>query len=476
VSTTLATVLVRHEGRIALGLTVTWTLLYATLAVLRHVSWRSTAFDLGVFDQLYWNTLQGRVLESTLDRGVCEPTSFFGGHLSLIHFALLPFYAVVPRAETLVVLQTIAIGIGAWPILLIARELLRPGAERLAWVVAYLLAAELSWMALFDFHSVPFAIAPLGFALLFLVRRRYWLAVAALVASFLVKEELPLVALGFVAYLLLVRAWAPAAVLGVASVAWFVLAVKVVIPAFAGGEYRYTSFYASLGANEAEIVRTVITDPGRTLAVLFTDGRLKLRYVFAIFGPGLGLVVGSFPYAVVVLPTLAYSLLSDYSHQYSLQTHYPAALIPLAIGTSAIGMSRLRGALRSFAPGAVVAASLALAFFYGDVPPGPKFDPSRFTRDPRYDSIAAELAAIPSDAHVMASDFVAAQLAHRRYLHEYSYQSTCGNADVIILDVADRESFRGDRRKLAREVEALRSAGYEETARGEGLSVLRRRR
>jgi uncharacterized membrane protein len=475
-SSAIAAVLVRHEGRIALGLTVAWTLLYATLAVLRHVSWHSTAFDLAVFDQVYWNTLHGRILESTLDRGVCEPTSFFGGHLSLIHFALLPFYAVVPRAETLVVLQTIAIGIGVWPIHLIAREVLRPGAERLAWVVAYLLAAVLSWMALFDFHSVPFAIAPLGFALLFLVRRRYWSAVGALVASFVVKEELPLVALGFVAYLLLVRAWAPAAALLAASIAWFVLAVQVVIPAFAGGEYRYTSFYASLGANEAEIVRTVVTDPARTLAVLFNDGRVKLRYLFAIFGPGLGLVLGSFRYAVVVLPTLAYSLLSDYSHQYSLQTHYPAVLIPLAMGTSAIGMSRLRGRLRAVAPGAVVAASLGLAFLYGDVPVGPKFDPTRFTRDPRYDAIASELAAIPADAHVSASDFIAAQLAQRRFLYEYSYQQTCGKADVVILDVADRESFRGDRGNFAREVDVLRLAGYEETARGDGLRVLWRRR
>jgi uncharacterized membrane protein len=473
---TIAMAFIRYEGRIALGLTVAWTLLYATLAVLRHVSWRSTAFDLGVFDQVYWNTLQGRVLESTLDRGVCEPTSFFGGHLSLIHFALLPFYAIVPRAETLVVLQSIAIGIGAWPILLIAREVLRPGAERLAWVVAYLLAAALSWMALFDFHAVPFAIVPLGFALLFLVRRRYWLAVATLVASFLVKEELPLVALGFVAYLLLVRAWAPAGVLCLASVAWFVLAVRFVIPAFGGGEYRYMSFYASLGTSEVEIVATVLTDPARTLSVLVTDGRVKLRYLLAIFGPGLGLALAALPYAVVVLPTLAYSLLSDYSHQYSLQTHYPAALIPLAIGTSAIGMSRLRGTLRTVAPGAVVAASVVLAFLYGDVPVGPKFDPSRFMRDARYEWLAAELAAIPADAHVSASDFVAAQLAQRRFLYEYSYQRTCGKADVIILDVGDREIFRGDHRKLAREVDALRAAGYEETARGDGLSVLKRRR
>lgn len=467
--------LVRHEARIALALAVAWTVLYATLAVLRHVTWNSTAFDLSVFDQVYWNTTEGRLLESSLDRGSCVPGSFFGGHFSPLHFALLPAYALLPRAETLVVLQAVAIGLGAWPVYVLARDRLRPGAERLVWVLCFLLLAPLSWMALFDFHEIPFAIPFLGWALVFVARGRHWQAVLTLLASFLVKEELPLVALGFAALLLLKRQWLPGLTLGGASVAWFVVAVKVIVPAFAGGDYRYTSFYAGLGNDEVEIVRTVLTDPARTLGVLAHDARMKLRYLAAIFGPGLGLTLASGPYAVLTLPTLAYSLLSDYSHQYSLQTHYPATLVPLAVGTSLLGMSRLRGRLRGLATPGVLAASVALALLYGDVPLGPKFDPSRFALEPRYAAIAGALAAIPPDARVSASDFVAAQLAHRRYLREYSYQHTCGDADYVILDVADPQTFARDPVRLEREREALRGLGYAEIASGEGLSVLRRR-
>lgn len=471
----LRAALVRHELRIAIGLALAWTALYATLAVVRHLTWNSTAFDLAVFDQVYWNTTQGRLLESSLDRGSCTPGSFFGGHFSPLHLALLPFYALVPRAETLVVLQALAIGLGAWPVYVLARDRLRPGAERLVWVLSYLLVAPLSWMALFDFHEIPFAIPFLGWALVFVARGRPWPAVAVLVASFLVKEELPLVALGFAALLLLQRRWRPALVLGAASVAWFAIAVKLVIPAFAGGDYRYTSFYAGLGNDELEIVRTVLTDPGRTLGVLADDGRMKLRYLAALFGPGLGLSVASGPFAVLTLPTLAYSLLSDYSHQYSVQTHYPATLVPLAVGTGLLGMARLRGRLRDVATPGVLVASLALAYLYGDVPLGPKFDPSRFAAEPRYAAIAGALAAIPPEARVSASDFVAAQLAHRRYLREYSYQNTCGDADYVILDIADPQTFARDRGRFDREREALRSLGYEEIAGGEGLSILRRR-
>lgn len=471
----LGTVLARHEPRIAIGLAIAWTVLYATLAVLRHVTWHSTAFDLSVFDQVYWNTTQGRLLESSLDRGSCTPGSFFGGHFSPLHFALLPIYALLPRPETLVVLQALAVGLGAWPVYVLARDRLRPGAERLVWVLSYLLLAPLSWLVLFDFHEIPFAIPFLGWALVFVARERYWLAVLTLLASFLVKEELPLVALGFALLLLLKRRWGPGLALGAASIAWFVVAVKVIIPTFAGGDYRYTSFYASLGNDEIEIVRTVLTDPGRTLGVLATDARMKLRYLAAIFGPGLGLTLASGPFAVLTLPTLAYSLLSDYSHQYSVQTHYPATLVPLAVGTSLLGMSRLRGRLRGLATPGVLAASVVLAYLYGDVPFAPKFDPSRFALEPRYAAISGALAAIPPDARVSATDFVAAQLAHRRSLHEYSYQHTCGDSDYVILDIADPQTFAGDPARFERERQALLGLGHVEVARGDGLSVLRRR-
>jgi len=467
--------LIHHEVRIALALALGWTALYATLAVLRHVTWHSTAFDLSVFDQVYWNTTQGRLLESSLDRGSCTPGSFFGGHFSPLHFTLLPAYALLPRPETLVLLQALAVGLGAWPVYVLARDRLRPGAERLVWVVSYLLLAPLSWLVLFDFHEIPFAIPFLGWALVFIARERYWAAVLTLLASFLVKEELPLVALGFAALLLLKRQWGPGLALGGASLAWFIIAVKVVIPAFAGGDYRYTSFYASLGGDEIEIVRTVLTDPVRTLGVLANDARMKLRYLAAIFGPGLGLTLASGPFAVLSLPTLAYSLLSDYSHQYSVQTHYPATLVPLAVGTSLLGMSRLRGRIRDIATPAVLVASVVLAYLYGDVPLGPKFDPSRFALEPRYAAISGALAAIPPEARVSATDFVAAQLAHRRYLREYSYQNTCGDSDYVILDIADPQTFARDPARFERERQAILGLGYVEIASGDGLSVMRRR-
>ena len=471
----MSALLARHERSIVIAIGAAYFLLYATLAILRHLTAHSTAYDLAVFDQAYWNTTQGRFFESTLDRGTCQPTSLFGGHFSPVHLVLLPLYALVPRPETLLVVQTGALAAGAWPLYLLARDRLRPGLERLVPVIGYFLMAPLGWMSLFDFHEIPLAVVPLGFALLFLSRGQHGRAVLVLVASFLIKEELPLVALGFAAYLLAKRDWLRGGALLAASVGWFVLAVNVLIPMVAGGDYRYTSFYASLGNDELGIVRTVLTDPGRTIGVLAHDGRMKLRFVAAILGPGLGLAALSGPGVLLLLPTLAYSLLSDYSHQYSLQSHYPAVLLPLAVGTFVLGLARLRGQVRRVAPIAAFGSSLVFGYLYGDVPLAAKFDPSRFAREPRYDAIATPIAAIAPDARVSASDFVAAQLAHRRFLSYYGFQNTCGTAEYVILDAADPQLIRRDQARFEAERDALHSIGYEEIASAEGLVILRRR-
>ena len=44
-----------HEGRIAFGLAGVYFIVYSTLAVLRHESYHSLGFDLGLFDQVFWN-------------------------------------------------------------------------------------------------------------------------------------------------------------------------------------------------------------------------------------------------------------------------------------------------------------------------------------------------------------------------------------------------------------------------------------
>src|SRR2546430_4711142 len=101
--------LAQNEDGVALALVAVYALTFGALSLIRHWSFHSTGLDLGVFDQVLWNTSQGRFMESTLSLDRCVPHSFFGDHFSPILVALVPLYWVAPHPETLLVVQTVAL-------------------------------------------------------------------------------------------------------------------------------------------------------------------------------------------------------------------------------------------------------------------------------------------------------------------------------------------------------------------------------
>src|SRR5450759_142613 len=192
----------RYQGLIALGLGAAYSITYIALSLLRHESYHSFGFDLGLFNQVFWNTTQGRVFESTMSQALPVPHSLFGDHFSTFFLFLVPFYYAYPHPETLLVVQTLALALGAWPVYLLARLKL-PAGYAPVFVLVYFLFVPLAYINLNDFHEVALSVAPLGFALYFLERGRRGLFLVSLLITFLIKEEMALVGAGFGAYLLL---------------------------------------------------------------------------------------------------------------------------------------------------------------------------------------------------------------------------------------------------------------------------------
>lgn len=479
----------RSEGRIVFAVALLAGILFGALALLRHWSFHSTASDLAVFDQVLWNTMNGRFMESTLSLARCEPHSFFGDHFSPALLLILPLYALVPRPETLLVVQTIALALGVWPVYLIARRFLSTSGQRLVWVAAYVLSAPLSFIALYDFHEITLAVAPLGFGMYFLATRRTLPMILSLLVALLAKEEVAVIGVGFGVALALQRRWWPSALVTVGSIVAFVVTLKVIIPAFAAGApYQYLGRYASLGSNEAEIARTLLLDPLRVLAVL-GKGEVgsKVVFVLSLFGPGLGLALRSKWALVTSLPTLGYLMLSDYGGFHTLHNQYGAPLIPLALGASILGAAALSERWRRRVTRGVLASTLFFAFTFGGLPWSINFadaflrgEPDRapsgwpiLAREPRYEPFLAAVRAIPPDAAVSSRDFFTTQLPQRRFNYNLVGLDPC-DAQYVILDYA-APSVNRDVAKHAAEVEAVKALGFEEIASGEGLSLLRRR-
>ena len=318
IPTRFAAALERHEGRIALAIVLLYAAVFGSLSLVRHWAFHSTALDLGVFDQVLWNTVHGRFVESTLSLERCDPHPFFLDHFSPALLLIVPFYAAVPRPETLIVFQAVALTLGAWPIYLLARRFLPPGGQRLIWVAAYVLSAPLAWITFYDFHEITLAVLPIGLAMYFLATGRTVSLLASLGASFLVKEELPLIAIGFGLALVAQRRWRLGILVAIGSALWFLVTLKLIIPAFTGGApYQYLGRYASLGRDEFEIARTLVLDPLRDVRVLLSgEVGSKIAFVLTLFAPGLGLALRSRSALIPSIIPLGYLLLSDYAGQH----------------------------------------------------------------------------------------------------------------------------------------------------------------
>jgi uncharacterized membrane protein len=480
--------LARHEGRIAFALVAGYALLFGALSLIRHWSLHSTGLDLGVFDQVVWNTSQGRFMESTLSLDRCTPHSFFGDHFSPILVALVPLYWIAPHPETLLVVQTVALALGAWPVYLLARALLPRGIERLIWILAYVLGAPLAFITLYDFHEVALAVLPLGFAMYFLVTRRSLPMIVALLVAFTVKEEIALIGIGFGVALLFQGRWRGAAIVAIGSTAAFVLTLKVIIPAFAGAPYQYIGRYASLGGSELEIARTLVLDPLRAISVL-GQGVIgsKVVFVLSLFGPGVLLALRSRWAIVPSIVPLGYLLLSDYGGEHTLHNQYGAPIIPLALGASIVGFAKTSPRWR---PRLVIAAVSLTLFFcvgFGGWPFSRDFadaylrgNPDRapsgqpiLAREPRYDALRLQVQAIAPDVPIASTDFWVTQVGERRFNYHLNALELC-DAQYVILDYAD-PSMNRDLTRFAAARDALKAQGFDEVATGEGLSLLRRR-
>jgi uncharacterized membrane protein len=461
---------IRFEGWATAVIAVAYLVLFSALSVLRHETYHSFGNDLGLFDQIFWNTTQGRPFESTISLGVAQPHSFFGDHFSPIYWVLYPVYWLFPHPDTLLLLQTLALAAGVLPIYLLARAKLEPGFQRLAWVLVYFLFVPLAYVNLYDFHEVAFAVLPLGFAAYFAERGRAAAFSLSLLAALLVKEEIALIGIGFGIFLLLgkrrVKIGLPV-LLG--SAAAFVVITGMIIPGFAGGHtYAYASRYEGLGKTWSEILLTLATKPAKVVTVLVQPK--KLAFLAGIFGPVLGLSALAGWSAVLLLPTLGYLLLSSYPPEYSFADQYAAPLIPLVLATSILAVTRLPTPFRTRLLAAVAVSSIGFSFLFGDLPFSRKFDGRVFRSESRYSSFAPALRAIPASASVASENNLTPHISQRRYVYTIEYEGTQG-ADYVVLDYA-ATGYNLDR--FCAQLQGVQLEGYNEVASGLGLSLMKR--
>jgi uncharacterized membrane protein len=341
---------------------------FGTLTVQKHNAFLSTAFDLGNVDQAVWNTRHGRPFALTNIQGL---ENRLGTHVEpiLLPVSLLYFLWSDPRA--LLLLQTLVIGLGAWPVYLLARRQWADGEAgkrlpghlaALVFALAYLLFPALQSANYFDFHAVALAPTFFLFALYFLETERWGAFALFSLLTMSCKEDAPLLVLmlGFYALLVRRRPWIGLATMA-CSLAWFGLAVGWIMPHFdTRGVSPLANRYAYLGDGPAEMAMTMLTRPGLVLERLVTGQ--SLAYLRDLLAPTAFLSLLAPQVLMLALPSLAVNLLSTDGFMHQLEGfHYGAPLAPIAVASAAYGAGWLVRRARQVRPLLPVLTLLVLA-------------------------------------------------------------------------------------------------------------------
>lgn len=292
----------------------------------RHLLFQSTAFDLGFFDQATYLISQGQP----------PIVSFWGfhvmgGHADWILYAIAGLYRLYPTVYWLLGIQAIALALGALPLWFLARDAGLQRQQPIAIAIAYLLYPLIFNLNLFDFHPEVIAL-PLLLTSVWAARQQrlgWFVVCVVLILGCRDALALTVVAMGIWLWGLekRPRAGAIAIVLGVS---WFLIATKVVIPAFRPGGVESVWRFAYLGDSLPEIMLNLLLKPQVVIPALLT--RQNLEYLALLFAPVLwGLSLAQLAPLVPIIPTLAMNLLSTVDHQKDLLHQYSLPAVPFLL-------------------------------------------------------------------------------------------------------------------------------------------------
>jgi uncharacterized membrane protein len=268
---------------------------------------------------------------------------------------------------------------------------------------------------------------------------------------------------------------------------YFVLVVKVIIPALSAGEaYFYQQQYAALGNTPAEMLHTVFTRPWYVLGLLFknhlgvADGNYVKAELHAMVLLSGGLALLRRPgYLLMLAPIYGQKLLSANIMHWGLNYQYSIEFVPVlhAAVSAWLASSQPRRATRLAAGAAALTLIATLVSMQVRRSPyydkaAAKFFSSRHYRV-GFDAAAVHrgLASIPAAARVSATTAVVPHLAARPFIYQYPYVA---DADYIVA-LYQTPAYPLSEAELKAQLAEYVASGRWEVALQEGpLYILRR--
>jgi uncharacterized membrane protein len=468
--------------------------IYCLLSLGNHLSYRTYAYDLGIFNNAAYDYCHLRANDAPIK---VKPTpTLLADHFELTYIPL-SFFLPLFGDLTLLLFQIGFLLLGGVGIYRFLQARFGNPPASLAGMVIYLGFWGLFSAVAFDYHNNVLAVGFLPWLFYaFQIRHLPW-AWAFWLFAVLAKETVAL-RVAFLALGLLLLFWGDrrrmlhAGAMSLASLGLFVLLIKVVIPALGPpgeGGYQYFDFHV-LGNTPGEAIQWLATHPLEGLRLLFVnhepahqrlDG-IKLEFwIFFLLAGGFAMLRHP-QYLVMALPIIGIKLWHDDAQKWGLSYHYSAALAPLVacaaielVHSSTNRLRRQRRLAVALALLAVAATHFSLYSRRSVWEPRQKYNyliGSHYDHPSSPARMQQGLAQIPDTAAVCAQSPLVPHLALREKIYQYPRVL---DANYIAL-LRDRSTYPLDKSAWAEALQGLqRDASWVQLYDDGVLYVFRRR-
>jgi uncharacterized membrane protein len=438
---------------------------------------QTTAFDHGIEANVSWNVAHGNGFYGSI-----HDMNYLGDHFSPVHALTGLLYYIRQDAAVLLILQCVAVVIGAWGLYALSTKLTGSPLLSLLLCFSYLSNPYLHMINRFDYHPIALVI-PIYLWMPYFMHERRWVAFFVLSALALsVKENVPLELSGLALFMCTKRQYrrAGAALLAV-CVAAFVVEVRVIMPmAFNNHELVNLARYSNFGKTFGEVLHNLLFNPMLVLKNTVLDtGKLMAVFLFFL-SAGCFLPVLSGAVLFTTVFPIALNMLSVYEPQWMLTGQYSAGALPFLFYSSAVGTERLRGMLemRYDTGRALTLTALALIIITGcGLAAVTTFLP--YYKQPVNTAHIEEFHKISrsfdNHASVCAHTTLVPHLAMRKSVYLFNWKR-CEEADYIVVDIKNDIfwPFASGRDYLDAVAFVLKKGRYGVTHNANGIIVMKR--
>ncbi len=415
-----------------------YTTAFSSLSIYRHYAFNTHAWDLGIFTQSLWTTLNAnRFLFYTCELIVNPSGSFFGVHFSPILGFILPIYGVIQSPETLLVLQSLILSLGSIPIYKLAREKVGGRTIGIVFVLAYLMYPPIHHVNAYEFHLQAFLPLFLGCTIYFLSKENWSKYFIFVFLALMVEEHVAWIVLFLGIYIgwmhrkeiiqsLRRKAFtnpklAIVCLTVILSLVWYWFTLWQRDTFFPFNPAATTDFLGSrnfeiLGARSPiEVPFLIILRPFNAIQALVCDGFLKLAFLIFMFGPLAFLSFKSPSSLIPAIPSLIFSLFSQSTFHHMLGTQYPAYLAFFIFAAAIFGLGHTPGNIKRSLE-LIVASSLIFVVLVSPFSPLVALFPTNYKHASLGDHermLNEILESVPNDASILTQDNIFPHVSHR---------------------------------------------------------------